>query len=183
MLTVRRLGSPLDGAYLIWDEPLEKMAQQLRGFVQAFAMTLVESITNPTLMEQSSDTDKEGLVMWLLHTLENKAMYVRGEHERQELWRDVMKHCCLHPGFWTERIGREMLRKGQSDFGDDWQDLFEASLLTTSVNTTEGGMIAKDTAPQSHLSEDVEMQDQKRYAVSGWRRALVPVAAPIGVAQ
>ena len=188
MLTSCRLGSPLEGAYLIWDDLLQDISDRLSGFLAAFVRSLLLGLTSASTTDPQRDLDEEALAMWLLHILSGEEYFALGRGNKHSLYVEAMKWCCLHPGHWTERIARELLNRGDGAFQADWNDLFEASLVRAEPMTPEAGMPEK--ALENRVGEfmdteqitGMESREVNRVA-EGWRRAVAPISVPVGIVQ
>ena len=188
MLTSCRLGSPLEGAYLIWDDLLRDISDRLSGFLTLFVKSLLLSLTKASATDPQSDIDKEALTMWLLHTLSGDEDHVLGRNDKNSLCVEAIKWCCLHPGAWTESVGREMLNNGDGAFRADWNDLFEASLVTAAAASAQASVAERELKMRVGESTDTEqitgMGDQEAHLVAGgWRRAVAPISVPVGIVQ
>ena len=181
-----RLGSSLDGAYLIWDDLLSNVSTALRGFLPAFREYLLEALTRPETTEPKGNVVKEALAMWVLHLLDIQPG-ARGAFSA-----NIMKWCCLHPGYWTQRVGKEVLEDGDRSLLDDWQDLFEASSLETAADREESDTrngdirssprdISERIAPSGSPKRTRDFEEE--HQLDSWTRATVPVSAPIGVVR
>jgi hypothetical protein len=101
----------------------------------------------------------------------------------------AMKWCCLHPGYWSEFVGRELLEHGDSDLCNDWAELFSASVLKTSGQVIEGVEQDNRQFKKAHSEErsraidilEGDIGDPFTAPAGGWSRAIAPVSVPIGV--
>lgn len=178
----------MEGAFLIWDDLLRDLSMRLSGFMRVLVTCLLESIAKPATIEPRTDIEKEALAMWLLHTLDSETDKREGQ---ASLVTDVIKWCCLYPGYWTRRIGREVLDRGDSGLQADWQDLFNASSIELEADYLETGVLDEDTAlPDSHVRvEELMDGDKIRFEreegdLSGrWRRPVISFTTPLGVVK
>lgn len=162
-----RLGSSLEGAFLIWDDFLDMCFAQMPSLQRRLLKAFMRNLEKPSQVNPAQDVEKEANAMWLLHILD----------ETHSMPSEVVKWCCLHPGYWSEDIGRKILRDYAS--AAEWQELFEVSLLTAGDGTSGG---------QSRMA-DIEMTDEtsapadhaEGSSTQGWSRAVAPIALPIGV--
>ena len=180
----RRLGSSLEGAYLIWDDVLFELFDELAGFSRALISSLLQHLSEPssTVIDAETDVENEALAIWLLHIIQDDEV---GKDERLAV--EVMKWCCLYPGYWTERVGSEVLEGGSEGLSAMWEDLFEASLLKDDTNGAEEGLQEGQGSTAANLEEqDGDMMidvDENPSASAGWRRAVLPPTTPIGVVR
>lgn len=187
-LTFCRLGASLEGAYVIWDDLLTSIAGEQKRFLMVLVKALLEAIT----AHPGEDAEKEALCLWVGHILHSEVWNsVITLREKGVLPKDVMMWCCTHPGPWTQRLGRDMLKAEDEEFVDDWQQLFEASQLDSAQQTRPGG--ADPKASSFGLPNDsVEHFSRKEVQTLGsdddaelgtWVRAAKPFATPIGVVR
>ena len=184
MLTSSRLGSSLEGAYLIWDELLHNLSAQLHKFLSALVRSLMQALTKETFLDPQTDADKEAYAMWLLHVLDSDSSKSSSNEEVHSLQVEVLRWCCLHPGLWAARIGRELLSRGDESMQRDWRDLFEASLSRGGAVPVEAGVLEKDFEAEGqgagYLERDKVAVREADSRVEGWVRAVAPVLVPIG---
>ncbi|KAK5167769.1 rRNA-processing protein las1 [Saxophila tyrrhenica] len=178
----REMGAPLDGAFLLWDDLLSNLANHLPGFRRMLLTSLLASIGAHTATNPAGDVQKEALSRWLLRAL-FEYDYADTEPHLQV---QVMKWCCLHPGHWSEWIGREILQRHDSEpgFSEEWSEIFEASLLGGAITSrVPGEEVDEDTRMEEGLVNGKDTVDVEREIVEAqsWHRALTPMALPIGV--
>ena len=144
------------------------------------------TIAKPTAVDPKTDPEKEAFSMWVLHILHGN--YTR-RTETIALANEIMKLCCLYPGYWTQQIAREAL---QVDEGvqADWQDLFDVASMSSEPSDP-----FPNTSDQSHAlsrahKEDDPMSNDKAESgledaesQTGWRRAITSFDTPLGVVK
>lgn len=173
--TTRRLSDPMDGAFLIWDGLLQSISGHFLAFRLRLAQTMFEAITRPTESDPQADTDKDGLLAWLLHSMEG-----RGTNGHTTRARETMKWCCLHPGYWTQMLGSRVLETADEEVRSEWQEIFEASLISDrNVASLLDAGVTQSEADANAM--DVEIKLEGRIARGGWRKAALPSSLPIGV--
>lgn len=176
----RQLGSPLDGAYLIWDELLQCLSSHFIGFLPALMKIIQSKLSQSTNVDPESDPDKEALAMWLLHLT---TAFLSLRPDRDAILADIMKWCCLYPGYWTKNIGERLLKIFGESLEDDWEALFEASLIRIDGGS-DGTKLSKQDVDDFMDGEKAGV-DQLRVKdpVVGWSRATIPLPAPIGLVR
>lgn len=104
-----------------------------------------------------------------------------------------MSWCCTHPGAWTQRLGRDVLKAEDKDFVEDWEDIFRGSQLVEAEQAVSGGE-ADVLNPDLHCIDSAGRLGRERVRPSAletddkaelgtWIRAATPFATPIGVVQ
>lgn len=183
-LTFCRLGASLEGAYVIWDDLLTSIAREQRRFVLMLIKTLLEAIT----ARPGEDAQREALCLWVTHVLHGEAWSsIITTPDKIVLRKDVMIWCCTHPGDWTQRLGRDVLKTEDEEFVEDWQELFDASSVDGAEQARAGG--ARPTASSPGVANDsfepleVKLYSDEDSELGTWVRAARPFAAPIGVVR
>lgn len=172
---------------MIWDDLLQHLSTRLYGFKRNLATALLETIGKPTNTDPATDSEKEALSMWVLHILNGEYRH-SGEHH-WTLAEEIMKLCCLYPGYWTRKLGLEAL-KDNHDLQCDWQDLFD---VTSTISPTDS---SRAEAPKESWNGSSDQLEEDRMNVDedsferedtelgkGWRRAVVPSNTPLGVVR
>ena len=179
---IHRLGSHLGGAYLIWDELLTKLSSRLDTLFVALLSCLMARISNTLIAMPETDVDLEADAMWTLRILDLSV-------NETPLMQYIMKWCCLYSGYWAERLGEQVLRRGDVEFTAEWRDLFHASRLR---DVTEGALTGKvpaasgslnDTANESRMEIEPDPSGLilEVHYTRGWVKAIVPPSTPIGI--
>jgi len=129
MLKLYRLGSSMQGAFLLWDELLRGIvdARHNPSFLSALVRKVLEALTTKPGVNSQHDAVCEAHYLWLVHLLEYQD--VDGSLVKHAPRNHVMKWCCLHPSYWTKQLGEQLLQLGDSRFNEQWGVLFEASQL------------------------------------------------------
>ncbi|KAF2162149.1 hypothetical protein M409DRAFT_69359 [Zasmidium cellare ATCC 36951] len=152
----RELGASLEGAFVIWDDLLKFINREHHRFAMALVKALLEAIS----VRPGEDTEKEACCMWVTHILHSEPWnHFVTALEKRLVRKDVVMWCCMHPGPWTQRLGRDVLKAEDEEFVCDWEDVFHASQLS------------------------VAGQDEDDAELGTWIRAATPFAAPIGVVR
>jgi ribosomal biogenesis protein LAS1 len=134
------------------------------------------------VIEPSKDAFKEALAIWLLHLVASDSLGRSIPDVERDLEAEVMKWCCLHPGYWSEQIGIKLLEQSGVSLSDEWEVLFEASRIGEGHEVAEG---------VSSGAQRWEMVDSTGVAVvdgstsleskGSWKRVMMPPTVPIGV--
>ena len=173
----------MDGAYLIWDDFLISVSSRLHGFFPAFVRSLLQGISGSTAVYPENDVDKEALTMWLLHVMSSDEYMSTNGTDREALAANAIRWCCLHPGHWTQHIGRKLLAVSDESVQDEWGDLFEASLITAEGEPMEEVVHDVDPSGPDDLKKGDFGGGEESCAAGGWSRAIAPMSVPIGVVQ
>lgn len=191
VLTFPRLGAPLEGAYVIWDDLLKSIVREQKQFALVLIKALLEAMSSPSPGLSDQDSEKEAMCLWtshILHSKEWRHSFTRLEYVN--LLKDAMMWCCVNPGQWTQRLGKEMLKVQDEEFVDDWQDVFAASQLGDARGAdldhqSPGYLNDVNVEPtpgdKSRKKSVVDSEDDSE--LGRWVRAAKPSAAPIGVVQ
>ena len=181
------MGSSLEGAFLIWSDVFRNFSVRLSGFVRMLVIALLESIIKPAIISPETDVAKEAHVIWLLYILDSD---IADREGRDSMLADVMELCCLYPGYWTRRIGSEVLERGNSDLQADWKDLYDASLIEAAESeVTKIVVLERDLASAEDPATEQHMVDSDQYGLNGqedeysgrWKRAVASPSMPLGM--
>lgn len=193
LLTYYRLGTSMNPAFTLWDALLDRVITSYPEFLQTVANAILNTLITGSasrLADERQDAEQEGLYLWLQHLF---ARYERGSIDAyRSMSAELMKQCCLHPGFWTRKLGKDALAAADNDFVDAWEDLFKASALPDvgemilEVESDALGPAGEDGLDsQDQMDVDVVVARRKSQAESsaggGWRRAVIAPNVPIGV--
>jgi len=163
---------------MIWDALLLELSGRLPRFADRLITALLEAVSEISVVDPERDGDKEALSMWLMHVLKKRsgALYTRRRFEV------VLEQCCLFPGYWSQRIGQEVLQIGDDDLRSDWEDLLNASTI---VQTEGQAEIAVTEASLSNLEHTFEGVGPMMAATEGigWSRAVLSPTTPLGVVR
>ena len=173
----------MDGAYLIWDELLVALTCSIPAFLQALVDALFQRLIVPTATDAASDVDKEALAMWLVHVTSYERYLSTTGNQSDRVEAVAMKWCCLHAGHWSQHVGSHVLETCNESVRDAWQDLFEASLISTEARPK--GLAGGDAqVAGADAAVDIKIADEDSIEpVSGWLRAPASTSVPIGVVR
>lgn len=180
VLMASRIGSSLDGAFLIWDDLLQEIQSANKKFLRSLVSSLLHSISNSSAASPDKDAEKEAMCLWVAHLLADKT-WASAVPERSQLQREALEWCCLHPARRTHFLGTTLLNGGNEALKADWEDLLAASQLgdaDTIPDVSEGASssaVVNSNEVESAMDVDLEL--------GSWLRAAGPVRAPIGVVR
>lgn len=177
-----RLGSSLQGAHLIWDDLLVSLCASVFAFRTALVTSLLRGVTAPTTTDPAKDVEEEAIAMWVWHIVNGGAYTLANMQDQDALLSTVMRWCCLHPGHWTEQIGRQVLETSE-EVRDEWTDLFEASLIRADIEASTGASQEPVMLDPGADQERVVGVEADIHTTRGWSRAIAPAAVPIGVVK
>lgn len=178
----------MNGAYLLWDGLLQALSTQ-----QQFLPTLLKGMHArmnqlSTRHQFSHDPEKESLHHWLLHIATSDAWSQIRRASKSDVDSDLMTLCCLHPSYWSQALGEELLEAGDEAFTESWSDLLSASAM---AGGSEGmGAETNTASPEVDMAEDAEVEGSEEVDdgrsdagedLAAWREALMPPSVPIGV--
>lgn len=171
-----RLGSTLEGAFLIWDGLLQALVRARN----ALLMVLLRSILRVVSADSTTEAESEALSIWLLHLLTDKGwLKTISIPQQHSLCREAMMWCCLYPGKWTQWTGDKLLEVEDEDFEEEWQEIFQASQLEDAASSAADPEDVSMTGVS--LDESQILQLSSAEEDPGWMRAPVFRKVPIGV--
>ncbi len=181
-------GTSLDGAFLIWGDLVRVLHKHLRGFMDEIVTVIMNALTSTSTVRADTDADKKALAEWLIHLVVEIAML--DDMDPSELAPVVLRHCCLHPGYWTQVVGHKVFEIADA-LEVDWGDLLDASVLREDFSGGQGLTAAavKEAEPPGaecgdriFVDEDgMKMSDDELRAES-WTRSITAPSGPIGAA-
>ncbi|KAK4505585.1 hypothetical protein PRZ48_003548 [Zasmidium cellare] len=185
----RELGASLEGAFMIWDDLLRFINREHNRFVMAVVKALLEG----TSLRPGEDADKEAFSLWVTHILQSEAWSLATTTpQKRNLRKDAMSWCCMHPGVWTQRLGRDVLKAEDKDFVEDWRDIFQSSQLVEAAQAIPGSelqapspeFLGGDGWPREDgFRRPVALEADDDAELGTWIRAATPFAVPIGVVR
>lgn len=148
-------------------------------------MALLDVLTTSSTSRPIVDAHKEAVAQWLLHLI---ASAQRDEtYDENELMAEVMKRCCLYPGYWTREVGSRILESCGEDLRSEWSELLEASLVTVEADDPPNEAVG-ESASHKRESDDLALEELRRSTEGGedgrlesWTRPILPPTVPIGV--
>ncbi|KAJ9618935.1 rRNA-processing protein las1 [Taxawa tesnikishii (nom. ined.)] len=127
----RRPGASMEGAYMLWDEPLIALVREFRPFFESLVMYMISTLATSTDIEDEVDTQKEALFEWLKHILQSDSWERIRSHGDTDYQSTMLRECCLRPGYWPKKLGEFVLSVSKDDIEQTWGTVFRASLLQT----------------------------------------------------
>ncbi|QIW94692.1 hypothetical protein AMS68_000210 [Peltaster fructicola] len=168
----RRLGAPLDGAFLIWDDLLQAMCQQQR-FISPLTAALLNAIASEE--DQYDDSQREAYALWLSHICCSAEWESALEHV-EDTRRAVMKSCITHPGVWTSVVAESLITAGDDAFVKAWKPFLDAARL---MEDDEDAVDQNDQ--MLDIKRDSVVVDPAEKLLGGWHRAVLAPTTPLGV--
>ncbi|KAK5118871.1 hypothetical protein LTR62_000080 [Meristemomyces frigidus] len=183
----RVLGQSIHGAFVMWDILLRELSNRLTAFPAALVDALLLGLVEKDSLNDSQQPASEAMYLWLDHLLagiDNGTGVLPGDMV-QPLHIQAIRTCCLHSGYWTQRLGKQLV---DSDPGlqEDWHELFEASIVHTDVEMADDHDVAipgavADPSSSDALPQPLTNREHAASASVGWRRAAFSPSAPIGI--
>ncbi|KAF2213027.1 hypothetical protein CERZMDRAFT_83949 [Cercospora zeae-maydis SCOH1-5] len=176
----RALGSPLDGAYLMWDDLLRDVVASDYSFLPTLQQSMLEVLTEREAEGTEHDANREATCQWLLHM----ADYTASASQQTAYSRQIMTTCCMHHGYWMKWLGKHLLDASGPDLKEEYQDLFEASQGEHDAGEcAEDDAVMQDTCScaAGDAADALGGVSTNRVAKSeGWKLAVIPTGLPIG---
>ncbi|RMY93090.1 hypothetical protein D0862_09324 [Hortaea werneckii] len=176
----RELGSAMGPAITLWSGLLDLLATTIPDFRLALirhALSVLSS-TDAASPNPDQDADAEGLYLWTRHFLDS-------EGERGAVL--ALRWCCLYPGYWTRKLGEDILARGDEEFVHVWKGLFESSALrdvgssASEAGTSQSQLEVELNGSQDRVGRESSGSGSNELGSGGWRRAVVPPSVPMGV--
>nr|POF14097.1 hypothetical protein CFP56_03121 [Quercus suber] len=181
-----RLRSSMDGAFLIWDALIARLARDYEAFPRMLVRRMFDTLHADSPRDEiAQDADKEAAYLWLVHLVDVEQAIFK-PHVQESLRAELVKWCCLYPDHWTQVCGQKLLDAGDDFFQECWQDLLQASMLR------EHDGSEKSPRDEERMSMDAEEPcTPKRDMLTGasedediprdWARYAIAPNLPIGV--
>ncbi|KAI7201740.1 hypothetical protein D0869_12302 [Hortaea werneckii] len=176
----RELGSAMGPAITLWSSLLDLLATSIPDFRPTLirhALSVLSS-ADAASAKADQDADAEGLYLWTRHFLES-------EGERGAVL--ALRWCCLYPGYWTRKLGEDIVARSDDEFVHVWKGLFESSALrdadpvVSEAVPSERQQEVEMNGSQDGVRGDISVSGSNELGSGGWRRAVVPPSVPIGV--
>ncbi|RMY44933.1 hypothetical protein D0865_10237 [Hortaea werneckii] len=176
----RELGSAMGPAITLWSSLLDLLATTIPDFRPTLirhALSVLSS-ADAASAKADQDADAEGLYLWTRHFLES-------EGERGAVL--ALRWCCLYPGYWTRKLGHDILVRSDDEFVHVWKGLFESSTLrdadavASEAVPSESQQEVEMNGSQDGMHGDCSVSGSNELGSGGWRRAVIPPSVPIGV--
>ncbi|RMY30688.1 hypothetical protein D0866_07831 [Hortaea werneckii] len=176
----RELGSAMGPAITLWSSLLDLLATSIPDFRPTLirhALSVLSS-ADAASAKADQDADAEGLYLWTRHFLES-------EGERGAVL--ALRWCCLYPGYWTRKLGEDIVARSDDEFVHVWKGLFESSALrdadpvVSEAVPSERQQEVEMNGSQNGVRGDISVSGSNELGSGGWRRAVVPPSVPIGV--
>ncbi|RMY46742.1 hypothetical protein D0863_15783 [Hortaea werneckii] len=176
----RELGSAMGPAITLWSSLLDLLATSIPDFRPTLirhALSVL-SFADAASAKADQDADAEGVYLWTRHFLES-------EGERGAVL--ALRWCCLYPGYWTRKLGEDILAGSDDEFVHVWKGLFESSALrdadpvTSEAGTSQSQQEVELNGSQDGVRRGSSVSSPTELGSGGWRRAVVPPSVPIGV--
>ncbi|KAI7100509.1 hypothetical protein KC317_g19531 [Hortaea werneckii] len=167
-------------AITLWSSLLDLLATTVPNFRPTLIRHCLSVLSSADAASANADQDAEaeGLYLWIRQFLDSE-----GEHG------DVLalRWCCLYPGYWTRKLGEDILARSDDEIVHVWKGLFEASalrdadLVASEAVQSENLQEVEMYGPQDGERGDSSVSSQNELGSGGWRRTVVPPSVPIGV--
>ncbi|ORY17137.1 Las1-like-domain-containing protein [Clohesyomyces aquaticus] len=170
----KKLGSTMQGAYLIWTPLLLKFISRQAPFLNLLVNQLQSFLSRPPspMLAISEDPKREAMCEWLLHILtSNDWRSSRSKVLHRSLLDDVMSQCFLEPSFWNLKLAEEILRNEPmrkvygAELSDSWDEILKAA-----KEDQEGDEDVDMDVDVTHESQEVQTVDSDTHQVAAGER-------------
>lgn len=168
----------MDGALLMWTELLQRLSLESSTFLSILVQKLFATLAIQLDRNVEQDADKEAYVWWLLELLREDNAFILRPEEQTRLRDHTLKLCCLHPGYWSLKLGRT-LADSDEELADEWRDFLEASSLRDPAAEDSEAMQEADVI-EAHAASVLD-DEEAAQCKGGWSRAAIALGWPIGV--
>ncbi|KAI7234228.1 hypothetical protein KC330_g4967 [Hortaea werneckii] len=176
----RELGSAMGPAITLWSGLLDLLATTIPDFRPTLIRHCLSVLSSADAASANADqdADAEGLYLWTRHFLES-------EGESGAVL--ALRWCCLYSGYWTRKLGEDILARSDDEFVHIWKGLFESSALwdadsvASEAVPSESQQEVEISGSQDGMRRDRSVSGSNELGSSGWRRAAIPPSVPIGV--
>ncbi|KAK3680264.1 rRNA-processing protein las1 [Recurvomyces mirabilis] len=179
----RELGQSIQGAFVMWDGLLSGICEEMFEFSSALVQALLSSFADNFSTGAEHDADKEAMYLWLLHLSTDPATGTIVATAKQSLQSEAIKFCCLHPGYWTQKLAENLLERND-ELKDVWQELFVASILRNDAEVADADAQMDEESLSSANPLRIPAQqlpDNIGGSFVGWQRSTLITKTPIGI--
>ena len=144
----------MNAAYMIWDEPLQKLCDERTMFYKSIVMSLLGELGSSFSAVPDEDVGKEASFHWLKHLLTS----TKWKSERsavfalRDLRTEIMEFVLLNPSIWSFRVAEMLLQNEDERFRQDWTAMYNASKISSNQRPLSASQ--SETHP-----EDIDMVD------------------------
>jgi ribosomal biogenesis protein LAS1 len=127
---MRRLGAPLDGAFLMWDRFLQEIFNEQEQFLEILIERMLDNIDQLAVSQRAGDAEAEALCFWLVHIVDPKG-WPRSitSAEREAIQAHIIMWCCAHPGHWAQFLGESIIQLGSTEFRSVWSEILQSGQI------------------------------------------------------
>jgi len=124
---VCRLGSSMGSEFPLWDDLLKKLTLHQRPFLHILTDEMSIMIVQPSRLDISIDTYREGVYMWLVHVITAEGWATsrkRGAFNAS----CVISTCLMNPNHWSRRLATVLAVDTNDEFlKAQWANLVKVS--------------------------------------------------------
>jgi len=140
----------MDGAFLLWDELLVRLSNDMPRFLRLLVLRLVDLMTAPSPLETETDPFKEAAYFWLRHICMDPKWTSDALNSVQKRHVAVLQSCFETPTFWSLRLAQDVIDAAAPGVKADWEPVLQACIA-------EDDSVATDDS--SANDQDVRMED------------------------
>lgn len=153
----------MDGAYLIWDELLRKIAFHQRLFLRTLVEHMTVIIVQPSRLNVRLDTIREAACQWLIHIFTASAWVAwTKRHDLDELRTLVVEACIMNPNLWTHRVIRPLIDNADDVLKSLWAPLYNDSLPRSEPGSRRNSAAPSNAAGSAAAEEEKHATDARQ---------------------
>jgi ribosomal biogenesis protein LAS1 len=148
----KKLGSSMEGAYLIWTPFVTALSTIDSSFLQTLTERMFDVLSSPVRDMGSVDQDpaREGMCAWVVRILGPSDRLESRERSRIKLLDSILGLCLMTPTFWTLKLAEELLKDSSVPGRESWLAILEAA--------KEDGYVEAPVLPDEPASSPDEME-------------------------
>ncbi|KAL5407936.1 hypothetical protein PMIN04_011572 [Paraphaeosphaeria minitans] len=126
----KKLGSSMEGAYLMWTPFVTALGSIDSGFIKTLMERMIEALALPGRGTASVEEDPamEGMCAWVVRVLDSANWQQESqEPRRRKLLDDVLGLCLSTPTFWTLKLAGNLLKDGSVPGRKSWLEILEVA--------------------------------------------------------
>lgn len=126
----KKLGSSMEGAYLIWTPLVTALGTVDSSFLRTLTEHMIEAMALPGRGTASVEEDPalEGMCAWVVRILGPAAWQDSSqERSRRKLLDDVLGTCVMTPTFWTLKLAGQLLKDRTVPGRKSWLEILEVA--------------------------------------------------------
>lgn len=126
----KKLGSSMEGAYLIWTPFINALGTIDASFLQTLTERMIDVLSSPGRDTGGMEDDpvREGMCAWVVRILApSEWQQEPQEQSRRRLLDAVLGLCLSTPTFWTLKLAEVLLKDGSVPGRKSWLEILEVA--------------------------------------------------------